>query len=140
MGKCVITCHHSPLHLFNTDTSMNFNFNWKNQFEEETASSVSASARRRIVSMVAGFSLFQHEAAFVSCSAPFALLASHAPPVIPPPHPTPPHPELRKREREAKFGWNSWLPWQRFVPPQRIGTGTGLSMSVCRQDLGHALC
>lgn len=43
-------------------------------------------------------------------------------------------------EREAKFGWNSWLPWQRFVPPQRIGTGTGLSMSVCRQDLGHALC
>ncbi|KAI3351433.1 hypothetical protein L3Q82_020286 [Scortum barcoo] len=31
-------------------------------------------------------------------------------------------------EREAKFGWNSWSPWQHFVPPQRIGTGTGLSM------------
>lgn len=66
----------------------------------------------------------------------------------PAPQYPPPQPHLSssfaaagpEREGEAKFGWNSWLPWQHFVPPQRIGTGTGLSMSVCRQDLGHALC
>lgn len=50
VGKCVITCHHSPLHLFNTNTSVNLN--WKNRLEEETALSIPAS----VVSVVAGLS------------------------------------------------------------------------------------
>lgn len=75
-------CHHSPLHLFNTDASVNFH--WKNRFQEAAALSIPASARRRVVSAVA-FHRCAEPALFLAAP---RLLASHAPPVIfflPPP-------------------------------------------------------
>lgn len=126
VGKCVITCHHSPLHLFNTEASVNLNR--KNRLDGEAALSIPASLSAARWSRRGGLSALSPRRRFLPRSAPFARFT------CPTCHSPPPS------EREAKFGWNSWLPWQRFVPPQRIGTGTGLSMSVCRQDLGHALC
>lgn len=127
----IITCYHSLNHLHKS-----VNSHWKNQSKEETALLICARVQRRSVSVAAGVhflplcrlstepSLCFHKrlsAASTRLSAPPVAFAAGS-------------------EREAKFGCNSWFPWQHFVPPQRIGTGTGLSMSVCRQDLGHALC
>lgn len=126
-----IARHHSLLHL-------SVNFNWKNRLKEETALLISARVQLCVLSVEAGVpflhcsdsalsSLCFHSAASTRLACPTCRLF-FTPSV------------QRAREREEKFGFNSWLPWQHLVSPQQIGTGTGLSMSVCRQDLGHALC
>lgn len=66
VGKCVTACHHPPLHLFNTDASVNFH--WKNRFEEAAALSIPA---------------FHRFTGFVSGGAPFARFTCptcHPPP------------------------------------------------------------
>lgn len=142
MWRCVITCYCSLLHLLSCPLPLTGRTGFRKRLPYRSVPI--RSEQRFLVCTPAGVLFLPLPAALCCCccccffvffsfqkrlSAASTRLA--APPVVF---------LAAGLEREAKFGWNSWLPWQHFVPPQRIGTGTGLSMSVCRQDLGHALC
>lgn len=52
VGKYVITCYHSLIHLSKKDMSVNFY--WKNRLKEETALLISARVQQHFVCMAAG--------------------------------------------------------------------------------------
>lgn len=121
--RCVITCYRSLFHLLSCPLPMQIQLSLlPPTLPKQLSRSLCA-----LCLFVCVFSLF-----------PQTIPALPLPASLP--GPTCRFFSRRLLEGEAKFGWNSWLPRQHFVPPRRIGTGTGLSVSVCRQDLGHALC